>query len=96
MSEYLVTIKATVNSNLSSQELWKRLVIALYDAEKWYSKLDSVDEDLSVIDYIETVVQEVCPRCSISLEDRMIDVDGRNLQECLVCLECWYWIPNLR
>ncbi|MBC7498492.1 hypothetical protein H7170_02500 [Candidatus Gracilibacteria bacterium] len=96
MSEYFVTIKATVNSNLSAQELGKRLVIALYDTEKGYSKLDNVDEELSVIDYIETVAQEICPRCSIPLENRMIDVDGRNLQECLVYLECGYGTPSLR
>lgn len=96
MSEYLVTIKATVDCNLSSDELWKRLVIALYDTENWYSKLDSIDEEMEVIDYIETIVQEICPRCNIPLEHRMIDIDGRNLQECLVCIECWYWMPSLR
>lgn len=96
MSEYLVTIKATIDSNISAEELWRRLVIALYDTEKWYSKLDNVDQELEVIDYIETKAQELCPRCSIPLENRIIDIDGRNLQECLVCIECWYWMPSLR
>lgn len=33
MSEYLVTIKASVSSNLSSDELGKQLVIALHSIE---------------------------------------------------------------
>lgn len=96
MSEYLVTIKASVLSNLSSDELGKQLVIALHSIENWYSKFDNTDENLEVIDYIETIVQEICPRCNIPLECRIIDRDGTNLQECSICIDCWYWMPSLR
>ena len=51
---YNIDINAQVESKLSEKELRSQLVIALYDVDSQYSKLDGVDEDLEVIDYERT------------------------------------------
>jgi len=51
---YNIDINAQIESKLSEKELRSRLVIALYDVESQYSKLDGVDDDLEVIDYERT------------------------------------------
>lgn len=43
----------------------------------------------------DTVEQGFCPHCDIALVARMIDVDGTNLVESDVCLECGYGTPAL-
>jgi len=40
--------------------------------------------------------KEICPHCEIALEPKMIDVDGTNIQECMICPECGYGTPALR
>ena len=51
---YNININAQVKSNLSKKELESKLVVALYDTENQYSKIDGVDDDLEVIDYERT------------------------------------------
>ena len=51
---YNINIKAQVESKLLEKELKSQLVIALYDVENQYSKLDGVDDDLEVVDYERT------------------------------------------
>ena len=92
---YNIDINAQVESKLSEKELRSRLVIALYDVENQYSKLDGVDDDLEVIDYERTDAKEICPHCEIELVSRMFDVDGTNLVEHNVCEECGYGTPAL-
>lgn len=41
-------------------------------------------------------VVEICPHCEIELESKMIDIDGTNLEEHLVCEKCGYGYPALR
>lgn len=40
--------------------------------------------------------EDECPHCAIALEDKMIDIDGTNLEEHKVCPECGYGTPALR
>lgn len=56
---YDINIKAEISSNLSKEDLGKQLVVALYDAETQFSKLDGVDENLEVIDYKLTEAEEL-------------------------------------
>lgn len=56
---YNINIKAEISSNLSKEELEKQLVVALYDTETQFSKLDGVDDDLEVIDYELTEAEEL-------------------------------------
>lgn len=90
---YNVNIKATIESNLPQDVLESQLVIALYNVENEYSKLDGVDENLEVIDYDLTETSEICPQCEIELSSRMIDTDGTNLVEYHICDECGYGMP---
>ena len=92
---YNINIKVQAESKLSEKELRSQLVIALYDVENQYSKLDRVDDDLEVIDYERTDAKEICPHCEIELVSRMFDVDGTNLVEHNVCEECGYGTPAL-
>ena len=41
-------------------------------------------------------IVKLCPKCDIELEPKMIDVDGTNLEEHLVCPECGHGSPALR
>ena len=51
---YDINIRVKAESKLSEKELRSQLVIALYDVDNQYSKLDGVDDDLEVIDYEKT------------------------------------------
>lgn len=57
MFEYWVNMQLSVLSNLSSEELEKRIVIALYDVDTWLSQYDDCDDKLRVIDYHEISVE---------------------------------------
>lgn len=88
--EYKITLEALIESNLSEEELDKKIVLALYDIETWYSKFDWTDDNLRVVDYQEIILKNLCPFCKSNLEDRMVDIDGTNLIEMRVCLHCQY------
>lgn len=88
--EYKITLEATVESNLSEEELNKTLVLALYDVETGYSKIDWIDDNLRVEDYQKITIKTICPFCADVLENRMIDIDGTNLVEMKTCLSCQY------
>ncbi len=92
---YNINIKVQIKSKLSEKELRNQLVVALYNTDTQYSKLDGVDDDLEVIDYERTDAKEICPHCEIELVSRMFDVDGTNLVEHNVCEECGYGTPAL-
>ena len=49
--EYSINLNITIKSCLTAKELNNKLVVALYDIENNYSKLDWVDNDLEVIEY---------------------------------------------
>ena len=53
-------------------------------------------EDFSYEDFSYEGEVETCPHCDIELENKMIDVDGTNLEEHNVCPECGYGTPALR
>lgn len=93
---YDINIKARANSKLSQKELEGHLVIALYNIDSQYSKLDGVDDDLEVIDYEITEAIPICENCGGELEYKMFDIDGKNLKECLVCEECGFGKPALK
>lgn len=44
----------------------------------------------------ELYVKDKCPHCDVTLEYKMFDVDGTNLQEYPVCPECGYGSPSLK
>ena len=92
---YNININARVESKLSEKELRSKLVIALYDVDSQYSKLDRADDDLEVVDYERTDAKEICPRCEVELVSRMFDIDGTNLVEHNICEECGYGTPAL-
>lgn len=93
---YNININAQVESKLSEKELRNQLVIALYDVENQYSKLDGIDNDLEVLDYKKTEATAVCKNCGEELEYRMFDIDGTNLEEHLVCEKCGFGKPALK
>lgn len=41
-------------------------------------------------------ITELCPHCEEVLENKIIDVDGRNLEEHLICEKCDYGMPALK
>lgn len=43
--------------------------------------------------YDHLKVQELCPNCNLPLENKMIDLDGTNLEEHQVCEKCGYNYP---
>jgi len=93
---YNINIKAQIKSNLSEEKLKSQLVIALYDVENQYSKLDGVDDDLEVIDYERTDAIPLCQNCNEELDYKTFDIDGTNLEEHLVCENCGFGKPALR
>ena len=93
---YDININARVESKLSKKELENQLVVALYDVENQYSKLDGVDDDLEVVDYETTDAIPMCPNCNKELEYKMFDIDGINLEEHLVCEKCGHGKPALK
>lgn len=93
---YDINIKARVESKLSEKKLKNQLVVALYDVENQYSKLDGVDDDLEVVDYEITDANPMCKNCNEELEYKMFDIDGTNLEEHLVCENCGFGKPVLR
>ena len=54
LKSYEVSVDARITSNLSQEELEKRLVIALHDTNTGYSKFDDVDDNLRVTEYTKT------------------------------------------
>lgn len=60
----------------------------------WESQME---EHQNLTEYIDanTIIKEVCPHCEIELEDKMIDVDGTNLEEYKICPDCGYGTPAL-
>ena len=88
--EYKIILEATLESNLSEEELNKTLVLALHDTESWFSKFDWVDDNLRVVDYQKITIKCICPFCADSLENRLVDIDGTNLIEMKTCLSCQY------
>ena len=62
---------------------------------KIIDKIESNNE--TFITYIDenSEVVEVCPHCEEELKPKMVDVDGTNLKECLVCPKCNYGMPAL-
>ena len=93
---YDINIKARVESKLSEKKLRNQLVVALYDVENQYSKLDGVDDDLGVVDYEITDATPMCKNCNEELEYKMFDIDGTNLEEHLVCENCGFGKPVLK
>ena len=93
---YNIDINAQVESKLSEKELRSRLVIALHDVENQYSKFDGVDDDLEVVDYKRTDATPMCQNCNEELEYKMFDIDGKNLEEHLVCEKCGFRKPALK
>lgn len=43
----------------------------------------------------EEVKEDFCPHCDVQLVSKMIDIDGTNLEEHLVCPNCGYGTPAL-
>jgi superfamily II helicase len=41
-------------------------------------------------------IQEACPHCLVPLQNKMIDIDGTNLEEHDVCEKCKYGYPAMR
>lgn len=60
----------------------------------WESQMTGNTDLLSFVD-ANTIIKELCPHCGTELEDKMIDVDGTNLQEHTVCEKCGYGYPAL-
>ena len=58
---------------------------------------NQMEEHKNLTEYIDakTIIKEVCPHCEIELEDKMIDVDGTNLEEHKICPDCGYGTPAL-
>jgi len=56
---YNINMVVRIDSDLSQKELEEQLVIALHNTESSYSKLDGVDSNLEVLDYISTEVNKV-------------------------------------
>jgi len=48
-----------------------------------------------VKEWMDNVAKITCPHCDAELHSRMLDVDGTNLVETLMCLECGYGTPAL-
>ena len=74
--QFKITLEANINSNLSAKELNSKLVLALYDTDIWYSKLDWVDDNLEVIDYTLINIEELCEDCNETMISRMFDIDA--------------------
>ncbi len=72
------------------------MVLALFNTENNFSKLDWVDEDLEVIEYNNIDIIKLCPDCWIELENRIFDTDWKNLEEFSICTQCGYWKPFLK
>ncbi|MBU4375596.1 hypothetical protein KKH38_03785 [Patescibacteria group bacterium] len=87
---YNININAQVESKLSKKELESQLVIALYNTDTQYSKLDGVDDDLEVADYERTDAIPMCQNCNEELDYKTFDIDGTNLEEHLVCEKCGF------
>ena len=98
MNIYRFVIEGTFESRLSFEELDRRRVVIASAGEDTVGHLigtlkkiasDSIEcEKLSLV--------QVCPHDGSELEYRMFDIDGTNLEEHLVCLECRYGAPALR
>ena len=52
--QYKINIEAKIDSTLPRQKLENQLVIALHNTDTGYSKLDGVDTELEVVEYIDT------------------------------------------
>ena len=58
MNKYLVSISAEIQSRLSKDELKNLLVVSLFDIKNNYSKSDGIDDDLSIIDYSDIIIDD--------------------------------------
>ena len=64
MKTYNVLLKATVESNLSRENLERELVLALWEGmDDEVFIFDGQNEGLKVIDYQETSAEPICPEC---------------------------------
>lgn len=54
MKKYNIIIEATIESNLSPQQLKSQLVCALYNTDTWKGQFDWDSDNLRVIDYSRT------------------------------------------
>ncbi len=64
--------------------------------KKFWDKIDYEFQDLSTYFNDILKIKEICPHCEITLESKMIDVDGTNLEEHFVCPKCGFGTPALR
>jgi predicted RNA-binding Zn-ribbon protein involved in translation (DUF1610 family) len=61
---YSVLVTATVDSNLSQENLERQLVLALWEGmDEEVFIFDGQTEGLKVIDYQETTAELICPEC---------------------------------
>ena len=93
MNTYRFEIEGTFESLLHIEELESRLVIALA-AEDSGNSLVKLENDSVGFEKLNLVL--ICPHDGLPLEHRMFDIDGTNLEEHAVGLECRYGAPALR
>jgi len=90
MGTYKFTISGVLDSNLSAEQLESQLAVCLCDVDNnEKTTIDGESDKLRVAHYDNDLeIIEVCGECGKELEYKMIDVDGTNLEERLVCPQC--------
>ena len=65
--------------------------------QKFFELIESEPQQ-TITSFVEDniKVSELCPHCEIPLEAKMIDIDGTNLEEHVVCPDCGYGTPALQ
>ena len=63
---------------------------------KYITDIESSNQTIASFIAENFIAKEACPHCEIPLESKMVDIDGTNLEEHLVCPDCGYGMPALR
>lgn len=63
--------------------------------EKFFSEMEENNEKTDIFLDEHISIKEMCPHCGIELENKMIDIDGTNLEEHNICPKCGYGMPTL-
>jgi hypothetical protein len=95
MNTYRFEIEGIFESRLTFEELDRRRLVIVSDAgDDLTDTLEKIATDS--IEFEKVNLVQICPHDGSELKYRMFDIDGTNLEEHAVCLECRYGAPPLR
>ena len=100
MKLYNLKLELDFESDLTLEELEELIQVCLVvqDENETISTihLDNVSSNkFSIRDYTDQKLKQICLECNGEVEYRMIDLDGTNLEERLVCInnnEHYIWV----